>query len=565
MKLLKGLTSVLLSLAILFALVPAFSVSAEADPYYGKTILSKMNNSAALINAYNKLYEGAKELKKEISLVHDSYKINAAELKTVYDVVMDDHPEFFYLDGAYGYSFYPTADAQEITVVKPVYTMTDSQITSARGQLKKITGSLTSGLSGKSEYEISLALHDRVAKTVDYVFSDNDQNVYGALVEGKAVCAGYARAYQLLMQLMGITCWSVEGTSDNPATGNAEAHQWNLSKIDGKWYYTDVTWDDQDEELYYAYFNVTYDVLKGDHRDLLFYPHLPSANSTEANYFYKNELAFNSFDANRLATLLKNGKNTAQIYVRGSVDTFRAEFSKQINTVFGAMGAAPGSTGSFSYSRLGGALIIKVTIVEKNHKHSLKSVPAVKASCSSKGNIAYYTCSCGKWFSDAEGKNEIIDHESVKISALDHTPSGYKSGAADHYKECTACGAVIVGSSKPHSDANLDGSCDVCAAKVKTPEKEETRPEPEPEPESKPDDSSEDGGKDGSGDADDPVTDIWGEELNDLLQGEDGNETLAFLSFLGENATPILIGTGVAALLIIAAVILIAVFVLKRK
>lgn len=195
MKLLKGLTSVLLSLAILFALVPAFSVSAEADPYYGKTILSKMNNSAALINAYNKLYEGAKELKKEISLVHDSYKINAAELKTVYDVVMDDHPEFFYLDGAYGYSFYPTADAQEITVVKPVYTMTDSQITSARGQLKKITGSLTSGLSGKSEYEISLALHDRVAQTVDYVFSDNDQNVYGALVEGKAVCAGYARAY----------------------------------------------------------------------------------------------------------------------------------------------------------------------------------------------------------------------------------------------------------------------------------------------------------------------------------------------------------------------------------
>ena len=79
MKVLKGLTSVLLSLAILFALVPAFSVSADADPYYGKTILSKMNNSAALINAYNKLYEGAKELKKEISLVHDSYKINAAE------------------------------------------------------------------------------------------------------------------------------------------------------------------------------------------------------------------------------------------------------------------------------------------------------------------------------------------------------------------------------------------------------------------------------------------------------------------------------------------------------
>ena len=565
MKRLKSITAVFLSVFIFLALVPAFSVSADADPYYGKTIISKMDNSAALINAYNKLYDGAKGLKKEISLVHGSYKINAAELKVVYDVIMDDHPELFYLSGAYGYKFYPTAQSQEITEVKPEYTMTDAQISTARGQLKKVVEELTSGLSGKSEYEISLALHDRVAERVDYVSTDNDQNVYGALLEGKAVCAGYARAYQLLMQQMGITCWSVEGTSENPATGNEEAHQWNLSKIDGKWYYTDVTWDDQEDNLFYAYFNVTYDVLKEDHRDLLFYPCLPSANSTDANYFHKNNLVFSAFDANRLATLLKKGNNSAQIFVSGDMNTFRSAFSNRINSVFSAMGAAPGSTGSFSYSQLGNALIIKVTIVEKNHTHSLKSVAAVKATCTSKGNTAYYTCSCGKWFSDAEGKNEITDHESVKLAALNHTPSDYIKGAAEHFKECAACGAVIVGSAKPHGDANVDGRCDVCGAGVETPEKEETRPEPEPETDSKPDNPSDNGGNSGNGGTDDSVTDIWGEESDELLQDKEVGKALSFFSFVGENATTILIGSGVAALIIIVAIVVIAILVLKRK
>lgn len=39
--------------------------------------------------------------------------------------------------------------------------------------------------------------------------------------------------------------------------------------------------------------------------------------------------------------------------------------------------------------------------------HELTYVPAAPATCKSAGNNEYYTCECGKYFSDAEGKNEI--------------------------------------------------------------------------------------------------------------------------------------------------------------
>lgn len=41
------------------------------------------------------------------------------------------------------------------------------------------------------------------------------------------------------------------------------------------------------------------------------------------------------------------------------------------------------------------------------HTHELSKVDAVSATFFEGGNSEYYTCSCGKYFSDSEGKNEI--------------------------------------------------------------------------------------------------------------------------------------------------------------
>lgn len=96
---------------------------------------------------------------------------------------------------------------------------------------------------------------------------DND-NPYGFLTGRKGICLGYASTFQLLMDLSGIECLTVEGNSH----GGTEDHAWNLVKLEEEWYAVDVTWDDPvasftiPASLAHMYFNVTSDFLRrNDH------------------------------------------------------------------------------------------------------------------------------------------------------------------------------------------------------------------------------------------------------------------------------------------------------------
>ena len=73
--------------------------------------------------------------------------------------------------------------------------------------------------------------------------------------------------------------------------------------------------------------------------------------------------------------------------------------------------------------------------------HKLNGVKAKAATHTSAGNTAYWVCSeCGKYFSDADGKNEITK-ESTVIPQIEHSFStAYKSDSTNHWHECE-CGA----------------------------------------------------------------------------------------------------------------------------
>ncbi|MDR3282329.1 MAG: transglutaminase-like domain-containing protein [Candidatus Methanoplasma sp.] len=95
--------------------------------------------------------------------------------------------------------------------------------------------------------------------------SPYDHDAYGALVDnddGKryAVCEGYAKAFQLLADKLGIPCMTVFGT----ATPSLEAHAWNYVKMDnGNWYAVDSTWNDSKGN---AYLLVGYETFFQDHQ-----------------------------------------------------------------------------------------------------------------------------------------------------------------------------------------------------------------------------------------------------------------------------------------------------------
>lgn len=63
--------------------------------------------------------------------------------------------------------------------------------------------------------------------------------LYGGLVNGKAICAGYAMILHEALQYVGIKSKYLEGY---PLDGT-HGHAWNQVKIDGKWYNVDSTWD----------------------------------------------------------------------------------------------------------------------------------------------------------------------------------------------------------------------------------------------------------------------------------------------------------------------------------
>ena len=61
-------------------------------------------------------------------------------------------------------------------------------------------------------------------------------NAYGCLVNGRAVCHGYAYAFHALMLDLGIQEKFIASANYN--------HIWNLVKVGDRWYHVDVTWND---------------------------------------------------------------------------------------------------------------------------------------------------------------------------------------------------------------------------------------------------------------------------------------------------------------------------------
>lgn len=124
--------------------------------------------------------------------------------------------------------------------------------------------------SGMSDYEIAKALHDYLVLNNEYdmrYYSGNlpkiSYTAYGALVNHTSVCAGYALAYQALLEQAGIPSEYVTGMTTRGY------HAWNIVQIDGAWYHVDTTWDDPvpDRKGYvrYDYFLKSDSVLSKDH------------------------------------------------------------------------------------------------------------------------------------------------------------------------------------------------------------------------------------------------------------------------------------------------------------
>lgn len=448
-------------LTLVFLAVPA--TAADLDMRYGREKLGEMSNGANLQYVYDQLVIGCNNAQEEIRIDISNRGIDLnRDLSVIYDLFYSDYPEYFWVNGAWGASWEQWGSTITL-IIKPVYTMTGSALQSARSAYDAKVNALTADLSG-SDYDKAKTLHDRVIDAVTYTSAANDQNAYGALVERVAVCNGYARAYQHLLIKAGIPAWYVRGTSRNPTTNTPIGHAWNLVKLDGQWYYTDVTWDDQGANTFYAYFNIPTQQLLEDHVISTKYAAwVPNATATSENYYIKEGRTFASYDQEKLVALLKKDGNKTQVYVEGDVDSFLSAVHNNLKSIAADLGATGSYNVSFSGNRLGHAVILDVVIVQAEHSHAAKkTVAQVNASCLANGTKAYYICDCGLKFLDQACTQQITSDSQLEIKATEHTPSGWQTDATGHWKVCTACGSETADTRSDHSDNNKDNQCDIC-------------------------------------------------------------------------------------------------------
>ena len=257
----------ILAILCLLSLILPFVLTAKAadTSRYGYSLLINDNQRTA----YQKIADGIGAGQAEI--VFDLPNAPREDVKVALSMITTDYPEYFWFTGGGNVGATGNDKSGYVITVTPSTYIINGQpadkntINSAKADFNAVVNEAMSKIpAGASDYQKSEILHDFVDDKTEYQQVGDHQSAYGALVLGKAVCAGYARAYQVLMNEAGIKCWYVSGKSYNPS-GVLENHAWNLVWLDGKCVYTDVTWDDHRPTNFHHYLNLSREQIAEDH------------------------------------------------------------------------------------------------------------------------------------------------------------------------------------------------------------------------------------------------------------------------------------------------------------
>jgi hypothetical protein len=219
---------------------------ADFYPYY-----HMLNDTMQHI--YRQIYANALELNTSFAPVE---QVNTAQLKNVFEAVYNDHPELFWMETGYSCKYRPSGECVEVTLA---YNRTAQNLEQAKSEFEAQAKVILDGAKTQSDdLAKETYVHDALLDKAEYELSAAmNQSAYSALVNGDTVCAGYARAFQYLMQQLDIPCYYCTGYS-------GADHAWNIIKVDGAYYNVDTTWDDTEPSTY-DYFNKTDAELVGTH------------------------------------------------------------------------------------------------------------------------------------------------------------------------------------------------------------------------------------------------------------------------------------------------------------
>ncbi len=283
-------------------------VNVKLDPiteekYYGWLELEKKGTEAEK-KAYKLFAQMFGKYEKQVDFDFD---ITKQEAEKAYSYYRDDYPQHFWRGNTCYYTFLENK-VLSISLSNMLFDGDKAKIKAMDDKAKAAADKVLKGVNNTmTAFDREVYIHNYLVNNCRYDTSykaENAHNMYGSLVNGVAVCEGYAYAFQYLARKAGIQCITVKGELDNGKS--KESHAWNMVELDGKYYHLDVTSDDPvmkdgSQVLEFTYFNLNDSQIKIDHTIKDNNHSIPSATATKYNYFDYLGLRFRELSVENFA------------------------------------------------------------------------------------------------------------------------------------------------------------------------------------------------------------------------------------------------------------------------
>lgn len=253
---------------------------------------------------YRLLRDGVASQETEIRI----YSEDTQRIFEIYQLVHFDYPEFFWMTGWGMMTTYRWPD-RVYTIFEPEYGHVGEEKERMRAEIEAVVEAFLATVEpNATEFERVLAVYEYIILTTTYNLQAPDhQNIYSVFVNRESVCAGFSRAAQLLLERLGVFVTYVIGEAYIPGfTAYPMAHAWNLVRVDGEYYYLDVTWGSPtfaEDFILADRIHIIYDYLLVN-EEKLFRTHtlgegivMPAAVSTSSNFFALHDMFYQTYDA----------------------------------------------------------------------------------------------------------------------------------------------------------------------------------------------------------------------------------------------------------------------------
>lgn len=229
---------------------PSNSIVSNIVPPGGQDAQDIIDNTSDTLQSeselIDKIHEAVTNFETDFSFEDDG---GWCTDELLYEVIFEKVHDVYMIDAfglqAYSYSVVHEPSGNDVYQINFIYLdgLSTQDIAQMRSDIERKAKDivLDLNLGALTEYEKIEAINNYLCDSVyypDQPFIDQDFTPYGALIDGRAVCDGYARATKILADMGGLECLYVSGYCGQVG------HAWNLVKIDNNYYQLDVTWND---------------------------------------------------------------------------------------------------------------------------------------------------------------------------------------------------------------------------------------------------------------------------------------------------------------------------------